>query len=742
VERVAMKKRRQTLSTNYVGQVLGGRYYVLRCMGIGGMGSVYHAHDRELDEPVALKIVHAEYADNAAFLERFRHEVKLARRVTHVNVARTFEINSSGGVTYLTMELVDGESLLDRLLRGPVPTTEALAITRAMCAGLAAAHKADVVHRDIKPANILIAHDGRVVLADFGIAAIGGTTDRSAVGTPVYMAPEQALGEEVTAASDIYSLGLVLYEMLVGHPPFSGTLPAIRAAKDVTPFVSLRASDPETQQLATVIARATARNPADRFGSANELLQMLDVLGPGHTREVPALPEVDAVALRTVLVAAPRISKSDRSHCAHAVYQRLLELLGDEPGVRLTSVSEPDSEPALVIELDASDYLSVAIAADPRITLLSMNLSLDIAHIEASANALLGAVRTVLHPAVALPLEALDLLLRARSVALTSYEQALHARELLVRADAIAPEQPRIIATLAIVETQLAFYATGPDTGQVDRAKRCAERALRMQPASFETQLAAGKLELNIGDAPRAARYFRGAIAAAPHASEPHVYLGRMLLEAGFLPEAQARLHHGAILDPRSEVPSLELARAYALQGDWSTCDRLLLDAQTKQASWAVLIARTRVYLWRRDVRPLEAAREQLAQMTLSPFVASFFKAATVVVDGTWERDRDELVRMASSAPSTRRRAINAQFVAELAALHGDLDTCEYLLGAAVTAGLFDLHWLERCPLLVDVKHRPSMVPLVAEVQQRANAVLDALYGDVPSSNALAQRRP
>src|SRR5450432_1541509 len=215
-----------------VGHLLGERYHVLERLGSGGMGTVFRAHDRELDELVALKVIHSQLASDPAILGRFRDEVKLARRVTHRNIARTFELGHSQGVTYCTMELVDGESLHERLVNGPpLQVSEAALIAREVCAGLAAAHAAGVIHRDIKPDNILLATDGRVVLADFGVAAITVSASGDPSGTPAYMAPEQALGAPPSPAGDVYALGVVLYEMLANRPAFRGKGLGVMIAK-------------------------------------------------------------------------------------------------------------------------------------------------------------------------------------------------------------------------------------------------------------------------------------------------------------------------------------------------------------------------------------------------------------------------------------------------------------------------------------------------------------------------------
>ncbi|HWU86421.1 MAG TPA: serine/threonine-protein kinase, partial [Kofleriaceae bacterium] len=211
-----------------VGQTLAGRYDLIELLGAGGMGEVYRARDRELDELIALKVIRADLASAPDIVARFRHEVKLARRVTHANVARTFELGQADGVMFCTMQLIDGEPLVRRLARERrLAVPEAVAIACALCEALIAAHAADVIHRDIKPANVLIASDGRAVLADFGIAAVRIADDADMSGTPAYMAPEQARGEPPTPAADVYAVGALLYEMVTGRRAFDGSAAAI-----------------------------------------------------------------------------------------------------------------------------------------------------------------------------------------------------------------------------------------------------------------------------------------------------------------------------------------------------------------------------------------------------------------------------------------------------------------------------------------------------------------------------------
>ena len=206
------------------GTVLVGRYRVVSLLGRGGMGEVYLAEDLELEQPVALKFLPRTVAARPGGLERFRTEARIARTVTHPNVARVHDVGQVDGRHFLSMEYVDGENL-EQLLRriGRLPHEKAVEIARQICLGLAAAHDQGVLHRDLKPANVMIDGRGQVRLTDFGLSAFlrDGLGEGQIIGTPAYMSPEQITGREVTPRSDLYSLGLVLYELFTGCPAFS-----------------------------------------------------------------------------------------------------------------------------------------------------------------------------------------------------------------------------------------------------------------------------------------------------------------------------------------------------------------------------------------------------------------------------------------------------------------------------------------------------------------------------------------
>ncbi len=211
------------------GTTLGSRYVIEGLLGEGGMGRVYKAYDRELDRYVALKVLQPELTRDPQIIQRFKHELLLASRISHKNILRIHDLSEADGVKYISMAFVDGEDL-HHLLRkeSPLPLERSLKIARQLCEALDAAHSEGVVHRDFKPHNVLVAKGDHVYVSDFGLATsletakLGMTRTGAFVGTPRYMSPEQVEGGKVDSRSDLYSLGLVLYEMVTGDLPFAG----------------------------------------------------------------------------------------------------------------------------------------------------------------------------------------------------------------------------------------------------------------------------------------------------------------------------------------------------------------------------------------------------------------------------------------------------------------------------------------------------------------------------------------
>ncbi|MCP4901444.1 MAG: serine/threonine protein kinase, partial [bacterium] len=338
------------------GQLLTERYRIVGVLGKGGMGEVYRADDLKLGQPVALKFLPEGLENDASRLERFLNEVRTARQVSHPNVCRVHDVGEAEGQHFLSMEYVDGEDLASLLRRiGRVPQDRAIELSRQMCAGLAAAHEQGILHRDLKPANVMIDGRGRARLTDFGLASLaqhsGGTEVRA--GTPAYMAPEQLAGKEVSVRSDIYALGLVLYELFSGRKAFEAeTLEEIARqrldSQPQSPSSYMDALDPAIER---VILRCLESDPANRPTSALAVSAALpggDPLAAALAAGETPSPELVAqagekesmrpavafgvVALGVILLIATAAIQSRFSLTSFMSIQKTPEVLADRAG--------------------------------------------------------------------------------------------------------------------------------------------------------------------------------------------------------------------------------------------------------------------------------------------------------------------------------------------------------------------------------------------------------------------------
>ncbi|HVE47782.1 MAG TPA: protein kinase [Acidimicrobiales bacterium] len=283
------------------GRVLNDRYRLGPLLGRGGMAEVYQAHDELLDRPVAVKMLRPDMAADAEVRTRFGVEARSAARLHHPNAVSVFDTGEDAGDPYLVMELLPGESLADRMARGPVDPEWLRGVAGDVLAALGAAHDVGLVHRDVKPANVLLTAEGQAKVADFGIAKssemLGGdpTSTGLLLGTPAYLAPERIQGEPATPQSDLYSLGVVLYEALAGVKPFVGdTALAVATAIATSPTPSLEPVGPGLDpQMVTAVERAMARDPSRRPATAAEMAADLGLAAPGGP---PAPPTMVAAA--------------------------------------------------------------------------------------------------------------------------------------------------------------------------------------------------------------------------------------------------------------------------------------------------------------------------------------------------------------------------------------------------------------------------------------------------------------
>ena len=377
------------------GTVFAGRYEILEELGGGGMGKVYRVYDRKLEEEVALKLIRPEIAAGRKAIERFRNEIKISRKITHKNVCRMHDLGEAEGTSFITMEYVRGEDLKSLLHRTKtLPVGTALSIAHQVAYGLSEAHRLGIIHRDLKPGNIMIDKDGDAKIMDFGIARSllgkGLTGEGAIIGTPEYMSPEQVDGKEVDARSDIYSLGIILYEMLTGRAPFEGDTPFSVALKnrEETPKDPREANVQVTPDLSRLILRCLEKDKKKRYQSSDELRIELEDFQQRLRNETAAqLPAAAVPAVRARLrarravalwvaplllalgIAAWIVMDGDVLRPALWFSGRPALTLGERDTVLLGEIENSTDDPALEGSLKAA--LEISLEQSPRVRLLT-----------------------------------------------------------------------------------------------------------------------------------------------------------------------------------------------------------------------------------------------------------------------------------------------------------------------------------------------------------------------------------
>jgi eukaryotic-like serine/threonine-protein kinase len=291
------------------GDVIAGRYELVELVGRGGMSSVWKAEDRLLDRTVAIKVLHEQFTTDEEYVERFRREARSVAQLSHSNIVTVIDRGESDGRQYIVFEYVEGENLKQLLERsGPLPVRDALLLALQMARALGFAHQRGLIHRDVKPQNVLLDDDGQAKMTDFGIARSvdveGVTITGTVLGTSEYIAPEQARGQQVDALTDVYSLGVVLYELLTGRVPFQGenfVAVALRHVNEPAPSVLERRPDCPAR-IGLAIERAMAKRPEDRFESMDELVQELEA----------CLAELDPTSEEATMIARAPVARRAR----------------------------------------------------------------------------------------------------------------------------------------------------------------------------------------------------------------------------------------------------------------------------------------------------------------------------------------------------------------------------------------------------------------------------------------------
>ncbi len=765
---------------------IGTRYEILGLLGTGGMGSVYRARDAELDEIVALKFLRRDLVASTALLERFRMEVKLARRVTHVNVARTFDIGEHGGERFLTMEYVDGHSLARVLVReGALAPQRACEIGLAIAAGLGAAHAAGVVHRDLKPDNVLLDQRGRVVLTDFGIAraTFGGSATQpgGVVGTPAYMAPEQVEGLEVDARADLYAFGAVLYEMLTGVAPWRGdSAISVATARLVQP-----APDPRRENgavpdvLADIVLSCLARHREQRCASAEEAAAalvgaraLLDDRGaaapvPAAVRayRVAPVPHLDDATVAVLPFRNAGAPEDDE--LAEDLTDDLVDALSMTRGVkvrprRLTPRQPHDADLGAVGRALGAQVLvegtirrrGEQLRVSTRVLSVGEEIQLWAARFERTPRDVLAVSDEIARGIGAVlaldrdgrkrpstpkaPLrrgaegsDAVDAYLRARRAlrdGWAGFGDLGRAVELFEEARSLSPNDPGVLSGLAMALARRFNYDVANEAALVT-ARAAASSAIASSSHSGEPWLAVATLDYVTGDWPAAVRALRVALDRAPGLLKAHEMLACIEGESGREEEAIVRLETVLSLDPSEVSPRWELARICALVGRWERAEQLL-NLPTTDAPSALVqsIARARAELFRGEPRWERVTRDDVAR---NGRLALAFVCAKALHERALDAsDFAVLERMAQDLPRrSRLRTLLLQVESELRAYTGDREGALVALEQAASANLFDRLWLDRSPVLVSIRSDARFAAVRARVDavaQRIEAALSA----------------
>jgi eukaryotic-like serine/threonine-protein kinase len=716
--------------------VLAGRYRLDERLGSGGMGAVYKAMDLELDEPIAIKLFERESLtpENVAQLRR---EVRLARKVTHRNVARIHDIGEYDGRWFLTMQLVEGQTLRKELeARGALPRREAHEVVAEICEGVAAAHAVGVLHLDLKPENVMRPPGGGVVVLDFGIArSVGELPDPGhSSGTPAYMAPEQRAGQ-ADQRTDLYAVGMILYELLVGRRPAEEGAPRVDAIPG--------SNEASTALLDSLLAFAPELRPS----SARVVLEVLHrLLGMGTARS-----ELQRHASRTRIAVLPFLGDNvQATSLAAGITEELADRLTSlrETSVLTTSATSrfAGSEPvaaAIALGVDsvvegivhqAGDVVQVTARlvegtrgeitwSDRFEAPMRDVLSLQDRMARRIAEALRVELGTLPFRGIA-PRSALELYMRARAkVARLDLEGQFGAIADLEKAKDLAPDLAPATALQALACVRAWFASVDPESSRTRAFKAIAEATARA--AEFpETQLAAGVLAFQRGEIVDAVEHLERTLDMAPSHPLALEYSGRLLCEAGHATEGFRRIELACGLDPKLGAGLLDVARHFALHRAWteyeSTVERVV---HRGFVNIGLRVLQVRVATWRR-------LGEQVARFA-NELVLHHGDVGLVVLYADALLGKVETAalptRLAEVLPQqvSRRYATTAnQLAVEVLADRGDLPRALHHLEQANAYGLIDLEWLDLCPMLGQLR---TLEPF-AKVRQLVRARVAGLW--------------
>ncbi len=741
-----------------IGSILAGRYEIKALLGEGGMGTVFRAYDRELDEDVALKILHVSVAGDSAALTRFRREVKLARRVTHRNVARTFDLGMHDGLRFLTMELIAGESVSEAARRARPSMPEVLRIAAEIARGLAAAHVVGVVHRDLKPDNVMLAED-RVVLTDFGIARVA---DGSAevlrtgmiVGTPAYMAPEQLENQSVDGRTDVYALGTMLFELLAGQLPFKGDTPmSIAAQRMTTNAPDVRAVAAQVPDgVAGLVGEMLARRREDR-PDAQAVLDRVEALRGNAASVLKVVTKLPTLTSETLAgLGAPRTVAIEALVSGGPETADLAPMLTSALGDALTesrvvpSIAKDGSQADLVVQgtVRASGD---RVRARLRVAGRKGNV-VWAGHVDGSLSAsfdfedeVAAIITDVIRARTSADPGPNDPALRpAYEEAMAEYNAFALPRvrksvAILEDLEAKHPGDPRIRTLLA--RGLLSVWGQLGGRGGRDviaRAEELALRALETDPTIGAAHHVISQIRVSDGELAAAVRADEEALRCDPRDATAHATLGWMLAESLHVTEGTRRLELAARLDPQNTYTNFARIHVLALTGQKEKARALMDDIVARQGVLSAIVIMSRAAVWWRDHELAARTAETIENAKAG---AAWDPAALIMrsmISGTLTPRADEIAaQLTDKAVAPRRRAVMHEIIADYYAILNQpekaLDHVEKLANLPST----NLLWMDACPTLAPVRDDPRFAEARAMVAARV-AQLWGAVGTWPES--------
>jgi len=739
---------------------LAGRYELLSRIGSGGMGTVYKALDRRLDVTVALKLLRPDLASDPKAIGRLWSEAKLARKVTHRNVVRTFDLGEERGHRFITMEYVEGQSLGQLVAGGAVlPIAEAIRIGREVAAGLASAHDAGVLHRDLKPDNILIADDGRVLITDFGVAGAAGAAGRTGGirGTPAYMAPEQVSGQTLDGRCDVYALGAVMYELLAGSRAWSGDdtfAVALRRLREPPP--DLGAARPDLpRELVNLVTAMLALAPEQRPVDGKEVAARLAVVAlpsanSSSSWSADDLPRSGAKSVAVLPFRAP----ADRDYLGDGLAEEVIDLLSMTAGLRVRPLGSVGSDQRDPVEAGRTLGVDVVVTGSVQLRGDRVRVRARLIDVEggfqmwagrfdvSAADALSAAdeVAEALGKRLTVSLapmprrvhvdpEVVDLYLRGRHAMRAGWHTVMGpAIALLGQAASRAPDDPHILAALAQAHGRRAYFGGETIDDLIAVAQASAKRAIDVGPEHGEAWLALASAYFIDMKLPESAEACRRALALSPGLAEGQLMLGSLLMEAGRLDEASARLRAALKVDPGHTAARLMRVQLAALQGDWDAVRervRPLID-EGRSIGPAIFLARHG--LWSDQAPELPdnvgsfiSTDERSLEDGLK--IVEFYRELRGGTAPSMDRVRDIGHRMSSrGSPIARVRALVIEV--EMRAFSGDVEGAIPVLRAAVDLGLADQVWMRDCPVLEPLREDVRWSDLYRRVQAVAEQIV------------------